>query len=351
VIYLHIGRHKTGTSALQQLLRKNRKALAQHGFNYMPPARGGAGNPTLAAALTPGKMAAADPALRAVYEEELEVTGKRLRHRGHAIVSSEAFQHTPPASAAGFFPVGGTTVIVYLREQLDYMLSAYAQFVQAQPARMAFLNYAARINTRYDVFLRGWAEAFGRDAVIARPYVRERLKEGDVRHDFLSLIGADPAWLSFRPGLGNPSIGPGLIEAKGLINAFVPAETMLRLDLYTLLGQLAVERPERLRTGEAFGQAVRGRFTASNARLFEAWPELGPGFPMRELSPAPPNPQPYDALQELLTRLDGRAPQVAAELRGLLPDEATLRAAPALLPADWDAATAAFQARTRDQEA
>lgn len=349
MIFLHIGRHKTGTSALQQLLRKNLKALAAHGFNYLPAARGGPSNPTLALALTPERMAGADPAQRAVYEEELEASARRLRHQGHAIVSSEAFQNTPPQAAARFFPVGGTMVIVYLREQLDYLLSAYAQFVQAQPTRMPFVDYAASARLDYDAFLQGWAEAFGREAVIARPYVRERLVGGDVRHDFLDLIGADPAWLSFREDLDNPSIGPELVEAKGLLNAFVPPEVMARLDLYALLSTLAAERPGRFLAGEAFGQAVRARYAASNARLFEAWPELGPGFPLRELSPPSSSHDPYDALQDLLGRLDEGAPEASAELRRHLPDEATLRVQPPLLPADWAATTAAYRARTTQE--
>jgi hypothetical protein len=344
VIYLHIGRHKTGTSALQQLLRKNRKALAEHGYNYLPPVRGGAGNPTLALALTPEKVAAADPAQRAIYEEELEVSGRRLRHKGHAVVSSEAFQHTPPEAAAGFFPVGDTRVIVYLREQLDYVLSAYAQFVQAQTTRLAFMDFACRVDVRYDGFLAGWAQAFGRELITARPYVRERLKQGDVRYDFLDVIGADPGWLTFREGLGNPSIGPGLIEAKGLLNAFVPAEVLTRLDLYTLLGELAAERPEPMLVGDDFAAAVRARFEPSNARLFRAWPELGPGFPMRALSPAAPAVDPLEALQQLLERLEDRRPEAAAELRAHLPGEAALRARPPLLPADWGQACETYRA-------
>jgi hypothetical protein len=345
VIFLHIGRHKTGTTALQQLLRKNRRRLAEHGYNYLSAVKGGPGNHTLAHALDPERMAAADAEQRAVYAEELEVTGRRLRHRGHAIVSSEAFQHIPPPAAAGFFPRGETTVVVYLREQLDYLLSAYAQFIQNQPVRMALLDYAARAQPRYDRFLEGWADAFGRERVRPRIYARERLKDGDVRQDFLALAGIDPAWLEFREGFGNPSIGPELIEAKGLLNGFVPAEVLKRLDAFTLFADLAAEGTGRLRVSEGFAQTVRARFAASNARLFETWPELGAGFPMTDLSPPSPAPVPYDALQQVLARLDARAAGAAAELRRHLPDEATLRAQPRLLPSDWHEAEARLAER------
>lgn len=345
MIWLHIGRHKTGTTALQQLLRKNRRALAEHGYNYLSAVKGGPSNHTLAHALDPERMAAADAEQRAVLEEELEVTGRRLRHRGQAIVSSEAFQHTPPDAAAGFFPVGGTTVVVYLREQLDYLLSAYAQFIQNQPVRIGFVDYVARAQPRYDRFLEGWTEAFGRALVRPRIYARERLKDGDVRLDFLDIIGVDPAWLEFREGFGNPSIGPELIEAKGLLNTFVPAEVLKRVDTFTLFADLAGEGAGRLRVSEGFAQLVRGRFEASNARLFEAWPELGAGFPLPGLSSPEAAPSPYEALQQVLARLDQQAPEASAELRRHLPDEATLRGEAPLLPPDWDEATAALAAR------
>ncbi|MDB5423927.1 MAG: hypothetical protein JWQ29_1343, partial [Phenylobacterium sp.] len=104
MIFLHIGRHKTGTSALQQFLRKNRPALAERGLAYVAPARGGPANHDLANALNPAWMARADATGLAIAERELEVAPRRLRQAGDKIVSSEAFQNVPTRAAAGFFP-------------------------------------------------------------------------------------------------------------------------------------------------------------------------------------------------------------------------------------------------------
>lgn len=342
MIYLHIGRHKTGTSALQQLLRRNRQALAEHGYTYVQPVRGGPGNHLLAQALTPAWMAAADAEQRALAEHELEIAARRLRHRAHQIVSSEAFQATPPDAAAGFFKPGATTVIVYLREQLDYLLSAYAQFIQAQPACIGFLDYARRLKADHAAFLDGWKEAFGASLVKPRVYDRTLLRDGDVRRDFLALIGADPDWLGVWHGLVNPTIGPELIEAKGLINRFVPAEVLGEIDLYGLLGALSERMPGRLGVGSAFAVRLRETYAAANARLFRDHLGGGDGFPMKDF-PASPRVDPVAALETLLALLAETAPDAAAALRRHLPDEARLRSAPPLLPQDWDAAARTLQ--------
>ena len=39
-LILHIGTHKTGTTALQQFLHANREALAARGFHYATPPHG-----------------------------------------------------------------------------------------------------------------------------------------------------------------------------------------------------------------------------------------------------------------------------------------------------------------------
>jgi hypothetical protein len=66
---------------------------------------------------------------------------------------------------------------------------------------------------------------------------------------------------------------------------------------------------------------------------------------MAELSPPQQAPLPFEALQQVLERLNERAPEASAELRRHLPGEAVLRAQPPLLPSDWDEAAAALAAR------
>jgi hypothetical protein len=343
VIHLHIGRHKTGTSALQQLLRRNRTALGEHGFVYLSQVSGGTGNHDLANALNPAWIAKADADQRARAERELEVSGRRLRHRGEKIVSSEAFQGTPPAAAAAFFPAGRTRVIVYVREQLDYLLSAYAQYIQAQTVRMPFIDYAARLRTFHDLFLDGWAEAFGGDALTPRLYARDHLKDGDIRHDFLALVGVDPAWLAFGSGVVNPTIGPELIEAKAVINAFVPHAAQEEAGLFNLMSALALEEPARLGVSPAFAARLRARFVDSNRRLFEThMAGIAEGFPMRDFAPASAPIAPAEALERTLARIEALAPPSAEILRRHLPGRDEIAACRPMLPQDWAQAEAAL---------
>ena len=54
-LILHIGTHKTGTTALQQFLHANRRALAARGFHYATPPHGPQHSNVVSNALTAGE--------------------------------------------------------------------------------------------------------------------------------------------------------------------------------------------------------------------------------------------------------------------------------------------------------
>lgn len=343
MIYLHIGRHKTGTSAIQHFLTQNRVRLRKLGWEYPRALSGLTAHHDFVAALgagRPGGKAQTHPGL---LKREARRMGAWLQQPGRKIVSSEAFQNLDPEALRGVFPTDRTRVVVYLREPLDYLISSYAQKIQAQTARTPFAAYAAAFRPDYATFLARWAAVFGEDGLQVRIYDRSLLAGGDVLHDFVEALGLPADELTFPEGGFNPSIGPELIEFKGVVNAHVPPAAQAEMKLYARLGRLTERFPGRLRVPPAFAEAYRARFVATNAEVFARY--LGrPGetFPLKDLAGEPQRVDPAEATGQALAEIALRSPHVTRDLEALIP--ADLSDAEPLLPVDWDAAVRALQA-------
>jgi hypothetical protein len=340
VIYLHIGRHKTGTSAIQHFLSRNRVRLRKLGWEYPRALSGQAAHHDYAYGLEAAHGRARPEARPGLLRREVERMGPWLQQPGRKIVSSEAFQNLDPEWLRGVFPAGRTRVVVYLREPLDYLISSYAQTIQANAVRTPFVNYAAGFRPEYARFLGRWAEVFGEAALDVRIYDRGRLAGGDILHDFVDALGLPVDELRFPPGGYNPSIGPELIEAKGVVNAVVPQARQAELKLYARLGRLGRRFPGRLQVTPAFAEAYRGRFAAANAEVFARFlGRPGEGFPLKDGIVGAPRPiDPGEAVGRVLDAIARRSPDVARELRAAIP--ADLSDLKPLLPTDWDAAAA-----------
>jgi hypothetical protein len=342
VIILHIGRHKTGTSAIQHFLSRNRPRLGRLGWDYPRSLSGRAAHHDFVAGLDSRRGVGDARTTPDGLVREAERMTAWLTTPGDKIVSSEAFQNLDPEILRDVFPAGRTRVLVYLREPLDYLISSYAQTIQAQAARTPFVNYAASFRPDYARFLDRWAAVFGDDAIQARVYDRSVLCGGDIVHDFVEALGLPADQVRFPAQAFNPSIGPELIEFKGVVNAVIPQDEQLRLRLYPRLARLAKRFPMRLRVSDAFARAYRAQFEAANAEVFARYlGRPGDGFPLRDLSGAPSTVDIAAATAQALKLLGRRSPDVADAIRARLP--ADVSALEPLLPTDWDAAVAALE--------
>ena len=342
MIHLHIGRHKTGTSAIQHFLSNNRAALAERGFDYPAPLDGTRAHHSFARALpqaggrTPWEVTAADL-------QELERFTGLGRTSGQLIISSERLQSADPQAVRALWPGRDLQVIVYLREPLDYMLSSYAQAVHARTLRTSLVDYARRFKLDYTGFVGAWAEAFGEDAIRFRLYERGRMEGGDVRRDLLQVVGLDPEGLRFGDGEANPSLGPELLEFKGLVNAALDAQRQSQLKIYMRLSRMTGRFPGRLRVSPAFAESFRAplregcaallqRYTRGEILRFEERADNAPILPVDRAG----------VCERVLAVVAEQAPNVAALLRRQLPsDPAEIEP---LLPRDWDAAVRELQA-------
>ncbi|MGI9168963.1 MAG: hypothetical protein ACR2FH_02135 [Caulobacteraceae bacterium] len=335
MIYLHIGRAKTGTTALQAFLGRNRRRLADAGLQFPRTLMRGRAQHDLALALTPSRMRRMTGEARSKASAELE-QAKRLVAAGRdLIISSEMFQRAEPHLVAEIFPPGQTKVIVYIREQLDALISAYAQRIQGTMELATFVEFAGRFDANYLEFLDGWADAFGADRLIVGIYDRACLLNGDIRADFLAHLPVDPAPLNFERGKsqqGNPTIGAAPIEFKGVLNALVPEDVQRRLLIFDNLAAITTKFP-RLRTSHAFAEIFRCRFAASNKIVQRRY--LGyRAFPKHTVSGPPSAVGRDEAIDLSMAALGEIAPETASRVADYLKPDDIANLHP-LLPADW----------------
>lgn len=240
-LILHIGMHKTGSSAIQRFLSLNRWTLGKLGVAY-PPSIGpkGARQPKHNAIFTAisheADRKAPHPDLGPAADL-IEATAASIERAAPrtAILSAEGFSGERPVFAQALQPLAerfDVRVIVFLRRRDLWVESFYKQMVQSRDVREArpFHKFLAANATQrhmdYLTILNWWADAFGDDAVTAAPF--EAGGEGPVRL-FLSAAGLSPrfALLPYSRSLVNVSRSAETTETLRLANergaAFTPA--------------------------------------------------------------------------------------------------------------------------------
>ena len=185
-LFLHIGRHKCGTTSIQKTLYHNRGKLLESGFYYPSTGIRVSAHHEIAEALG-GKNPAADQEVRDGLYLSLKEEAQRTNCR-NIVISSEQFQSCNPAVVAAFFADFDVIPICYLREQAAYLRSSYLQKVHAT-------NYTGSIEkfyqegfyTDYKVFLEKWKAVFKQDFHI-RLFDKDSLTDGDAVTDFLVAV-------------------------------------------------------------------------------------------------------------------------------------------------------------------
>ncbi len=214
MLVIHIGTHKTGTSALQAFFGNRADELDTRGVHYLRSGRAaGKAHHELSWGIRErhGADVSAWDAVRAELKANAQAT---------QIISSEAFWFTDPAGVkAQLGEVKDLRIVMYLRRQDKYLQSLYKQTV-AGGRRISFQQWREKFHFRGDYLsvVRQWADAFGKDALVIRPYERGG-KTIDVVADFLSFLGVDAAgeFQRKKAGRNNPSPRRELME---LIRAF-----------------------------------------------------------------------------------------------------------------------------------
>jgi hypothetical protein len=202
LLIIHIGTHKTGTSALQTFLTNNAAPLVTQGVRYIEAGREGRIAHHPLAWIASGR-ADIDPENWAAANRELARSGAPID-----ILSSEAFWFADPAQVRRNLAYDGEIqVVAYLRRQDAYLPSLYKQAVTAG-RKVKFETWLDQMGHRGDYYavLSQWADAFGADAIRVKPYERNG-ETVDLVHDFIDGLGIDSAaaLAHYKPHRRNPS--------------------------------------------------------------------------------------------------------------------------------------------------
>lgn len=221
--YLHIGTHKTGTTAIQEFLDLNQKSFLKNGFLIPTMYKNAVGQRNLhhyiAINFGFGKYNI-EPNPGKVYKtiiDELERVGK-----DKLILSSEIFLEsaTPYKIRAlkELFNNFNVKIIIYLRRQDHMIESVYGQTVKDGGC----VKFKGEKSYRLDYYeiLMQWAEVFGHNNIIVRAYEREQFVSFSLFADFLSILEIENnnEYVSPQKDL-NPRLSLNCQEFKRLINA------------------------------------------------------------------------------------------------------------------------------------
>ncbi len=277
-VFIHIGSPKTGTSAIQNFLHRNRAELRRGGTLYPADPYYKAAQHTLGAVSHPGRTkrlaesreVAFDRAVATIFEEIEEAKPDRI------ILSTEyLWGKLPDARLAELIDAFGdfrVTVVVYLRRQDDLAQSLYLQSLKSGNAE-AFEPWLRRAEAgdkagfHYDRVLAQWAAVVAEIAV--RAYDLPSVK-ADLCGDFLDAVGhPDSPRLKRMAGQTNITPGPRAARLLRAINEIWGKEEIGKALRKIVIGgqdRAADDAPASLfRPGER--QAFMDRYRPGNAAL------------------------------------------------------------------------------------
>jgi len=228
-IYLHIGYHKTGTTAIQTTLFDHQRLLEKQGYYYPTSSISSIAHHNIAWELqSHQKFNVSDGSLQQLILEIDQTTSSSI------IISSEEFSrltHNQIQKLAQAFMKYNVTIIVYLRRQDQLLQSIWAQTVKDGKQKRSFdawleksvfkyigddpIYKNARHKLNYALATKEWAEAFGENNIRVRVYDKS-IK--NILKDFLTACDMqDTSWVP-DPARNNVSPSIKTLETIRLIS-------------------------------------------------------------------------------------------------------------------------------------
>jgi hypothetical protein len=240
-LILHIGFHKTGTSALQEMFNENRDRLLDVGLFYPRTISGFPAHQELAWSLFDEIPHWVDKKISLNPEEVYNKYVKDIKESNSdiAILSSEDLC-TIGADIAklqqikSFFIEFDVKIVCYVREQIDFMQSLFHHAIRENEYSNNFKSYLSeKINLETGFFyqrLENWIKVFDKSNVIVRKYDRKCFHGGSVTSDFLHAINANDIVFQ-RNKISNIGIHPWLVNLCNNIHNHNEISAELKMDL------------------------------------------------------------------------------------------------------------------------
>jgi len=287
-VILHLGMHKTGSTALQAFLVAHAANLLQHRSVLVPEA----GRPMLGERLSDGHhqlawMLDADrpmhrerhgsPDLFARLRQEIDDSAATT-----VILSSEeldALQRPEIERLAAELGGHEVQVVVYLRRQDQFVQALYFTEVAYQGGKVAdiesFIQSGRCSSLDYAALLEDWAAVFGRGRIVARRYERRQLLGGNVVKDFMDAVGIRIPWA--REDLWKlPEVTLNRTLPKAFLDALTAARELglpdvQQAQLRRLLLRVVPRKAELDLLSPRQCQTLLSALEASNRQLFDQW--------------------------------------------------------------------------------
>lgn len=306
-VVLHIGAHKTGSTAVQEALAANRALLARHGFLYPRLTRRTAAHHGLAALWNPAlkryePRGGAEAAWRALARKHRDGEGVLVlssEELSRALGPTAVDYHAVRELLSGFERVD---VICLLRDQVSFLQSAYLQIAKVKitwPDRRGrplvpwstFLEHALQTGQAtslaldHNALLDRLDAAFGRERVHLVPYAEAAARPTGVIGLVLAEMGCpvDPAALA-APGGGRVNVtdDPLSVWAASQISAPLRPSAALIATVREVVSHRFGPRTTLYNGPEI--AAVRRRFAPGNERLARRMEGRRPGFALPWMS-------------------------------------------------------------------
>jgi hypothetical protein len=240
-LYIHIGTHKTGSSAIQNALHKSEAELKKEKIIYIH-----------AVELFKNIMKLKEPDDDIINSARTFLIKETSRHKNKKevkfVISFEGFSGNIEIGytnsgiiaeilkgvTAGF----DVKIIVYLRRQDLFIESLYTQMIQ-QGHSFSFQEYINSLNKSFfswKSLLDSYKSFFGYENIIVRRYGKEFFrKNSDIIKDFGEIIGSDSLKKLEEMKIGNPGYSRDALEIARLCNPLLNniEKRKLRLILQT----------------------------------------------------------------------------------------------------------------------
>ncbi len=315
---VHIGLNKTGSSTIQFWLKRNAKRLREQGFHVdllddrpLPaldmvqafamyglaadkrwrPSRRYAGrfdirNGTDLRARLDDLMSRAEASLPPPDGGTWIASSE---HLGMHLLTTDAIRRQHAWLASRF---GQVDYVCYIRDQVGWVASLYAQALKVGSSLSLDQFIAERGTNDYHALARRWTEVVGEEHFHLRLF-DDVVRTGDLIADFAAAIGADPAGLSSQPPRNQSTTALRLraMRVQNMVRARLNRHRLGRwadrldpvVDLF--------DRGPKLRLSPRQAERVRELNRASNEALrlwlFPDRPDLFGPPPHREAEPRP----------------------------------------------------------------
>lgn len=251
-VILHIGIHKTGTSALQLWLDDHEEILAKTGFLYPKSLSYYPAHQELAWSMHDTLPSYADKEFK--KDEVLDYYRNAIASsdpKSVVILSSEDLCHLNPfqiGELATFFNEMDVDVkiVCFIRKPIDYLVSTYHHRIIHFRERRKFREVTFEMPTLYLIDyparLSAWANEFGASNTQVSLYDTTCFHGGDIVSNFFSVIGHPLEGYTPQSRKLNVGLHPMLSEACLAINSQID-DAKQREDLFEILQTVGMKLP------------------------------------------------------------------------------------------------------------